>query len=317
MSESSNENKPSGKLFDVGSQVVLLTHVRGGGARDLYPKGVVGIVVRVPSDSEPGYLVRFMDGSEERFQSSELASLAKYREPSHEESSQNQEHSRFYDRIIYQCVIGSRAYGLSHEDSDIDRRGIYLPKAEDHWSLFGVPDQIESESTQEAYWEYQKFLILALKANPNALECLYSPLVERLEPVAQELIENRSIFLSQLVYQTYSGYVASQFKKLQSDLRNQGQIKWKHAMHLIRLMISGIEILRDQQVMVDVGEHRETLLSIRRGERTWEDVDGIRIGLQKEFDISFSKTRLPERPDYLKANALLVQARSSAWRESL
>jgi len=79
---------------------------------------------------------------------------------------------------------------------------------------------------------------------------------------------------------SYSGYVASQFKKLQTDLRNQGQIKWKHAMHLIRLLISGIDILRNQRVAVDVGEHRYELLAIR--------------------------------PDYLKANELLIQARRSA-----
>jgi hypothetical protein len=51
-------------------------------------------------------------------------------------------------------------------------------------------------------------------------------------------------------------------------------------MHLIRLLISGIDILRNQRVAVDVGEHRDELLAIR--------------------------------PDYLKANELLTQARRSA-----
>ena len=46
----------------------------------------------------------------------------------------------------------------------------------------------------------------------------------------------RSIFLSRLVYQTYNGYVMSQFKKMQADIRNQGQVKWKHVMHLLRLL---------------------------------------------------------------------------------
>ncbi len=46
--------------------------------------------------------------------------------------------------------------------------------AELHWSLYGVPEQLENEETQEAYWELQKFIVLALKANPNVLECLYS-----------------------------------------------------------------------------------------------------------------------------------------------
>ncbi len=31
-----------------------------------------------------------------------------------------------YEHVIYRCVIGSRAYGLDEDGSDIDRRGIYL-----------------------------------------------------------------------------------------------------------------------------------------------------------------------------------------------
>lgn len=306
-----NQGNPS-RLFDIGSQVVVLRNVRGGGSRDLYPKGVVGIVVRLPSVDHPTYAIRFMDGSVEAFAGSELALLAKYRQPTEAEAQLHQEQSRFYDRIIYQCVIGSRAYGLSNEDSDVDRRGIYLPKAQDHWSLFGVPEQLECESTQEAYWEYQKFLILALKANPNALECLYSPMVEKQEPAAGPLLENRHIFLSQLVYQTFSGYVTSQFKKLQTDIRNQGQVKWKHAMHLIRLLICGTEILKNHHVAVDVGQHRQMLLEIRRGEIKWSQLDDLRKSFQKEFDRAFSSTTLPERPDYARANELLIQARIEA-----
>ena len=66
--------------------------------------------------------------------------------------------------------------------------------------------QLENEVAQEAYWEIQKFIILALKANPNVLECLYSPLVETKTTLADELLEMRTSFLSRLVYQTYNGY---------------------------------------------------------------------------------------------------------------
>ena len=142
--------------------------------------------------------------------------------------------------MIYRCLVGSRAYGLDVEGSDVDRRGIYLPPAELHWSLYGVPDQIDRAGADETYWEIRKFLTMALKANPNVLECLYTPLVELCRPPADELIAERSRFLSKMVYQTYNGYVLSQFKKLEQDLRNHGQLRWKHVMHLIRLLLSGI-----------------------------------------------------------------------------
>ena len=41
--------------------------------------------------------------------------------------------------------------------------------------------------------------------------------------------------MSRLVYQTYNGYVLSQFKKLQADIRSTGDVRWKHVMHLLRL----------------------------------------------------------------------------------
>jgi len=217
-----------------------------------------------------------------------------------------------YERVIYRCVIGSRAYGLDDEASDTDRRGIYLPPAELHWSLYGVPEQLENDETQEVYWELQKFIVLALKANPNVLECLYSPIVEDITPLGEELLSMREAFLSKLVFQTFSGYVASQFKKMQTDIRNQGRVKWKHVMHLIRLLLSGTHVLRDGTMIVDVGPHRDQLLAIKRGEMPFADADAWRKELQHDFESAFQITTLPDRPDYERANAFLVDARRRA-----
>ena len=67
----------------------------------------------------------------------------------------------------------------------------------------------------------------------------------RATALALELLDMRAAFLSKLIYQTYNGYVMSQFKKLEQDLRNRGEIKWKHAMHLIRLLLEGVSVLRE------------------------------------------------------------------------
>lgn len=159
-----------------------------------------------------------------------------------------------------------------------------MPPADLQWSLFGVPEQLENDETQEAYWELGKFIRLALKANPGILECLYTPIVEEASDLARKLLEMRQIFLSKLVYQTFNGYVLSQFKKLEQDLRTRGVIKWKHAMHLIRLLLSGVRIMRDHDVPVRVIEHRERLLAIRRRTVPWQEVDSRRLELHKEFD---------------------------------
>ncbi len=127
----------------------------------------------------------------------------------------------------------------------------------------------------------------------------------------------REAFLSKLMFQTYSGYVASQFKKMQTDIRNQGRVKWKHVMHLIRLLISGIDVLREGRVTVEVGQQREQLLDIKRGEISFAEADACRKRLQVEFEQAFQQTTLPDRPDYQRVNAFLIHARKLAMQKEL
>lgn len=305
-------------ILPVGTQVVTRRELRTGDGRTPRPCGAVAVIVRAPSDHTHSYRVRFPDGAETALRRSEFSVLKHVQrgevlEPHATGARPRDVLDEFalFEHVVYRCVIGSRAYGLDVEDSDHDRRGVYLPPAEMHWSLYGVPEQLENHERQECYWELQKFLTLALKANPNILECLYTPLVEYTTPLIDELLAMRSIFLSRLIYQTYNGYVMSQFKKLEAGLRNRGAVKWKHAMHLIRLLLSGVTALREGHVPVRVDEHRERLLEIRGGETPWEKVNQWRLALHAEFDAAFETTNLPERPDYERANALLVQARRS------
>ena len=85
--------------------------------------------------------------------------------------------------------------------------------------------------------------------------CVIGSRVNGLED--EELFAMRDAFLSKLIFQTDSGYVASQFKKMQTDLRNQGRVKWKHVMHLVRLLISGTHVLNEGVVGLESG--RETV----------------------------------------------------------
>jgi hypothetical protein len=298
-------------ILSIGTQVVTTVEAKAADGKVVHPRGAVGVVVQSPSDHSHAYRVRFPDGFEASFARQELMALSLYKDSGLAHGGALAEYNLF-DRVIYRCVVGSRAYGLDQEASDTDRRGIYLPPAELHWSLYGVPEQLENEAAQETYWEIGKFLRLALKANPNILECLYTPLVENATDLARELLAMRQAFLSKLVYQTYNGYVLSQFKKLSADLRNCGQVKWKHVMHLIRLLLSGITVLERGFVPVRIEEHRDRLLAIRRGELPWGEVDAWRLALHEQLDRAFARTNLPDRPDYDAANALLLKARRSA-----
>src|SRR5690242_4527061 len=271
-----------------GTQVVSLVEIRGTNNSLVHPRGAVGVVTRTPTGEQNHFLVRFPDGFEASLTREQIDILKHFKDRLGEATATSSDQgsvgspsracqsSPTFDLesfIIYRCVVGSRAYGLDNDESDTDRRGIYLAPAELQWSLFGSPEQFEDNAAQSCYWELQKFLTMALKANPNILECLYSPLVEKATALGEELLAMRESFLSQMIFQTFNGYAMSQFKKIEQDIRNHGEVKWKHAMHLLRLLLTGAATLRHARVPVCVEGHREQLLTVKRGEMKWSDVD--------------------------------------------
>ena len=296
-----------------GTQVVALMEVRGPSDSLVHPRGAVGVVTRTPAVTGEKYLVRFPDGFEASFESAQLEVLKHFKDRLGDSAQSNGVQAQpafdLESVIIYRCVVGSRAYGLDNDESDTDRRGVYLAPADLQWSLFGAPEQFEDNATQSCYWELQKFLTMALKANPNILECLYSPMVEKVTPLGAELIAARQGFLSQMIFQTFNGYAMLQFKKIEQDIRNSGEIKWKHAMHLLRLLLTGAATLREARVPVRVEAQCDRLLAIKRGEIPWAEVDAWRKELHHDFERALAETKLPERPDYEEANLSLIKAR--------
>jgi hypothetical protein len=318
MSSEQNDEKPTEYylIVPLGTQVVARVETKAGPAGGMRPAGAVGAIMQAPGDAHHAYRICFANGDEVWLRRSEFAILKNFqRQPGAapaDGATETEDALKTYRAdVIYRCIVGSRAYRLDNEASDIDYRGIYLPAADRQWSLAGVPEQIQDVHSNEVYWELQKFLTLALKANPNILECLYSPLVEETTELAEELCAMRHTFLSRLIYQSYGGYVFSQFRKLEQDLRQAGTVRWKHAMHLVRRLLSGITALREGYIPVEVGARRDELLAIRHQKMAWDEVNAWRLALHREFDAAFAHTTLPERPDYARADAFLIRARRS------
>ena len=123
--------------------------------------------------------------------------------------------------------------------------------------------------------------------------------------VGEELVALRSAFLSRLAYQTYSGYVLSQFKKIEADLRRDGAPKWKHVMHLLRLLIAARDLLASGRLVLDAGPDRDRLLAVRAGALPWAEVEAWRLRLHAEVDEALARTPLPAGPDAPRVDAWL------------
>ncbi len=319
-------------VIPIGTQVVLKRDlpvmgaiVDAEGVHAIKKSGNVGVVAEAPLLHEYAYLVRFTDGHAVRAKKSELA-IRRTEAP--EDHLPDREVLLFEKFVIYKARMGSKAFGLSDENSDNDERGVYLPPAEWHWSLQPLPEQLEFKRTPDGqlldhnssadaddfcWWEIEKFLRLALKANPNVLEALYVPEqhIVFIDEMGRRLRELRALFLSKLIFQTYSGYVLSQFKKMKYAVDREEEFRPKHAMHLIRLLYSGIEAMRGHGILVEVGAYREELLRIKQGMMPFDQIHKHAVSLNVTMQSEFERTQLPDRPDVGAVDRFLIEARRS------
>lgn len=114
--------------------------------------------------------------------------------------------------ILFECISGSRAYGLATKNSDTDIRGVfYLPKN----MFYGLEyiAQVSNETNDIVYYELGRFIELLSKNNPNILEMLATP--EKHILVKHQLMNEIKMedFLSKLIKDTFVGYAFSQIKK--------------------------------------------------------------------------------------------------------
>ncbi len=114
--------------------------------------------------------------------------------------------------IIFECISGSRAYGLDTPASDTDIRGVFILPEERFYSLDYI-GQINNETNDIVYYELRKFIDLCSKNNPNILELLSIPdeCVLYKHPVFDDI--KLDVFLSKQCEKSFANYAYAQIKK--------------------------------------------------------------------------------------------------------
>ncbi|MFG2027845.1 DNA polymerase beta superfamily protein [Streptomyces sp. NPDC048825] len=216
------------------------------------------------------------------------------------------------DHTIFSCVMGSRAFGLATDTSDTDVRGVFLAPTQLFWRFEKPPTHVDGPADEQFSWELERFCALALRANPNILECLHSPLVTYADDTGRELLALREAFLSLQAHNTFARYALGQRKKLEADVRTNGAPRWKHAMHLLRLLTSCRDLLRTGTLTLDVGDQREPLLEVKRGEVPWPAIESRMARLATEADEAAARTPLPPEPDRARIEDFLIRTRRTS-----
>jgi predicted nucleotidyltransferase len=214
--------------------------------------------------------------------------------------------------VIALSLVGSRAYGLAHEGSDRDYRGIYLPHTEDVLALSPAgaktrfappPEQYERKDPDLAIFEIGKFMRLAAASDPNVLEILWAPSLEH-SAEGQLLRERRAMFLSERVRHTYAGYAHSQLQKLRNIEQERPEKREKFARHLFRLFEQGRQLLEQGDMSIEVADPEEL-----RTKSRWplERIEAEFALLEDEF--ATLETVLPWGPDWDQINATIIAFR--------
>ena len=80
----------------------------------------------------------------------------------------------------------------------------------------------------------------------------------------------------------------------------------KHAMHLIRLLIMGTDILQSKGICTYRKYDQELLLDIRNGNYSYEQIFKMADDYNKQFMQAAHTTTLPQEPDYNGVQELLI-----------
>lgn len=107
--------------------------------------------------------------------------------------------------------------------------------------------------------------------------------------------------------------------EMENMLRNYGKLShrnhkkdephlYKHAMHLIRLYCTGIDILRNGIINTYRDKEHDLLMSIRNGEISFEKIFALQRKLESELKTANDESRLPDKPRYDEINDFVVKA---------
>ncbi|WP_051705171.1 MULTISPECIES: DNA polymerase beta superfamily protein [unclassified Streptomyces] len=225
--------------------------------------------------------------------------------------------------VLLSGIVGSTAYGLAREGSDIDRLGLFAaPTAELH-GLRRPKESHVSTAPDRTLHEAAKWCRLALGGNPTVMELVWLPdeLYEVRTPLGDELISIRTAFLSaRRVRDAYLGYATQQFRRLEArgdrsfsaDTRGRTA---KHARHLKRLCAQGLELYTTGRLTIRVEDPEEYHAF---GERAAADPSAA-LPLLGHYEKAFDSgpTVLPDEPDEAPVEAWLRRVRADFYTETV
>lgn len=241
--------------------------------------------------------------------------------------------------VQYETIMGSAAYGVSSDTSDVDVYGWAIPPRDDIFPYlrgeipgfgreakrFGVYQEHHVEDRDAlaghgrtydlTVFGIVKFFSLAMENNPNVIDCLFTPATCVLHStrVGNLVRENRRLFLHKGAWPKFKGYAYSQLHKLaikqpqgkRAELVAEHGYDTKFGYHVVRLIGEVEQVLAEGDI--DLQRDNERLKAIRRGEWTEGRLRQWFADKESHLERLYAESPLPATPDECRIKALLLE----------
>lgn len=240
--------------------------------------------------------------------------------------SQLETPSWFANSVIYEAAMGSTAYGVSTDTSDVDIYGICVPPARivfphtigevegftssrerfDQWQQHHVRGY-SGETYDFAIFNIVKWMDLTAAGNPNMIDSIFVPqeCVVYATQAGWLIRENRRLFLHKGLWHKFRGYAHSQLHKIAIKTPQPGSKRaanveahgydTKFAYHVVRLLLEIEQILETHDL--DMRRDSELLKTIRRGEWSEPDIRAWVASKEKRTEELYHDSKIPHSPD--------------------
>ncbi|MGE0872639.1 MAG: nucleotidyltransferase domain-containing protein [Kofleriaceae bacterium] len=236
------------------------------------------------------------------------------------------------DNLCYATMMGSIAYGVASDTSDVDVYGICMPPKDQVFPHlageipgFGTPAK-RFEVWQEHHvaahrktFDFQiygivRFFQLAMENNPNIVDALFTPrrCVLSSTAVGEYIREHRVDFLHKGSWQKFKGYAYGQLHKIKTKAPSGSRAELvaefgydvKFAYHVVRLLLEAEQILVARDI--DLERDREQLKAIRRGEWTLEQLEQWAQDKERVLEGLYHASTIPYAVDEARIRRHLV-----------
>jgi predicted nucleotidyltransferase len=240
--------------------------------------------------------------------------------------------------VMYETLMGSVAFGLSDDSSDVDVYGFCIPPKEEVFphmdgEIIGFDEpktrfvqfqqahivDVTKDGDQRveydlAIYSIVRYFHLCMQCSPNIIDSLFTPddCVLYITPIGSLVRNARHLFLHKGCWAKFKAFADAQIRKMRDSrpvgkrvhIRDQFGYDVKFAYHLVRLIGQCEQILSECDL--DLRRNQEHLRAIRRGEIAENEILSWYTEKEKMLESLSESSKLRTLPDREAIKQLLL-----------